>query len=423
LDSPQIGFIILVIFLLILSGLFSASETAFSSLNIIRLKQMAKSKNEKARYAYSISKKYTEVITTILVGNNIVNISATSIATYLFAKQFNGSGVLYATVTMTTFILIFGEIIPKVFARGYAEDIVIFMAKPLRLMMILLHPIVFLVTKVENRFIDDEDRRVTATEDELVEIVNTIEMEGVLEQDERELIESAIQFDDKTVREIMRPRDKVVFLYDNATEKQIKDVIVTHKYSRIPVISYEGLHAIGIIRERDVLDALLQNRPISMETLIKPVSYISQRRRLGAALEKLQKSREHMAVVVENVKNMNFVGIVTLEDILEEIVGEIYDEYDDLPRFVVEIGHHTFEIDGIVPIKQFFDDFLEDEKKPNTKAKTFASWVEELAAGTRLRKNRELIYENMALKVLAVKEGRASKIELNVYSRQDDEFE
>jgi putative hemolysin len=419
LDSPQIGYLFALILLLFLSGVFSASETAYSSVNVIRLKQMAKADNNRAKRALNQVNQYTKVLTTILVGNNIVNISATSLATYIFSVRFNEAGVLYAMLVMTVFILLFGEIIPKVLAKQHAEQIVIFMCLPIHWLMILLRPIVNLAAGVQSRFVDDENKKVTATEDELVEIVQTIEMEGVLDQEERELIESAILFDDKNVREVMRPRDEVVFLYDNATKDQIINVISTHKYSRIPVISYEGLHAVGIIRERDVLDCLLLDKPISMENLLRKVTFVSQRHRLQTALEKLQKSREHMAIVVENMKSMNFVGLITLEDILEEIVGEIYDEYDDLPRFVVEIGHHTYEVDGVVPIKQFFEDYLEDEPKPKTEAKTFAGWIDELAQGSRIRKNKEFIYQNMSLRVLGVKDYQAHKIELNVYSRMD----
>ncbi len=419
MDSPQVGYYIVLAILLVLSGVFSASETAYSSANPIRLKQHVKNKKKRAKLALEQVNQYTKVLTTVLIGNNIVNITATSIATYLFSVRFNEAGVLYAMLVMTVFILLFGEIIPKVLAKEHAEDIVIFMSIPIQWLMIMIKPIVEIAAGVQNKLVDEDNRKVTATEDELVEIVQTIEMEGVLDQEERELIESAILFDDKNVREVMRPRDEVVFLYDNATKEQIIDVISTHKYSRIPVISYEGLHAVGIIRERDVLDCLLMDKPISMENLLRKVTFVSQRHRLQTALEKLQKSREHMAIVVENMKSMNFVGIVTLEDILEEIVGEIYDEYDDLPRFVVEIGHHTYEVDGIVPIKQFFEDYLEDEPKPKTEAKTFAAWIDELAQGTRIRKNREFVYQNMSLKVLGVKDYQAHKIELNVYSRMD----
>lgn len=419
MDNPQIGFYIAIVLLLILSGIFSASETAYSSVNVIRLKQMARA-NKKAKLALDQVNEYTHVLTTILIGNNIVNITAASLATYVFSVWFKEAGVFYATLVMTVFILLFGEVLPKVIAKEHAEQIVIFISKPLQVLIFLLKPVVKLVSRVEKHIVDEDNKKVTATEDELVEIVQTIEMEGVLDQEERELIEKAILFDDKIVREVMRPRDEVVFLYDNATEAQILEVISTHKYSRIPVISYEGLHAVGIVRERDVLDCLLQKKPIAMDSLLRKVTFVSQRHRLQTALEKLQKSREHMAIVVENMKSMNFVGLVTLEDILEEIVGEIYDEYDDLPRFVIEIGHHTFEVDGIVPIKQFFNDYLEDEPKPKTKAKTFADWIDELADGRRIRKNSQFAYENIGLKVLGVKNFQAHKIEVNVYSRLED---
>lgn len=419
MDNPQIGFYIAIVLLLILSGIFSASETAYSSVNVIRLKQMARA-NKKAKLALDQVNEYTHVLTTILIGNNIVNITAASLATYVFSVWFKEAGVLYATMVMTVFILLFGEVLPKVIAKEHAEQIVILVSKPLQVLIFILKPVVKLVSRVEKHIVDEDNKKVTATEDELVEIVQTIEMEGVLDQEERELIEKAILFDDKIVREVMRPRDEVVFLYDNATEAQILEVISTHKYSRIPVISYEGLHAVGIVRERDVLDCLLQKKPIAMDSLLRKVTFVSQRHRLQTALEKLQKSREHMAIVVENMKSMNFVGLVTLEDILEEIVGEIYDEYDDLPRFVIEIGHHTFEVDGIVPIKQFFNDYLEDEPKPKTKAKTFADWIDELADGRRIRKNSQFAYENIGLKVLGVKNFQAHKIEVNVYSRLED---
>jgi len=414
-----VGLVILFVF----SALFSAAETAFSSLNPIRLKQYIKNEVKHAQQALELVNDYTHVITTILIGNNIANIAMTTFATLLFSSLFKGNLALSLSMTaLTILILLFAEILPKVLAKQHPESFAIFITPFIRLFRLLFSPISSLMSLVEKEVLKQGDDKVTATEDELVEIVQTIEMEGVLDQEERELIESAISFDDKTVREIMKTRDQVVFLYDNATPEQIINAISTHKYSRIPVISYVGLYAIGIIRERDVLECLLHHKPISMENLLRPVSYISQRQRLQNALEKLQKSREHMAIVVETMKNKNFVGIVTLEDILEEIVGEIYDEYDDLPKFVVEIGHHTFDIEGIVPVKKFFDDYLDDDDIIPTHAKTFADWVDELAQGAKLRKNKEYKQDNYALRVLQVKDGKAARIELNVYSKtsQDD---
>jgi putative hemolysin len=375
LDSSQSTMLVGLIVLFVFSAIFSASETAFSSLNSIRLKQYVKNNVKNAQQALELVNDYTHVITTILIGNNIANIAMTTFATLLFTSLFEGNLALSISMTaLTIMILLFAEILPKVLAKQHPESFAIFFTPFLMVFRFLFAPIAMLMSLAEEVILKQGDAKVTATEDELVEIVQTIEMEGVLDQEERELIESAISFDDKTVREIMKPRDQVVFLFDNASPEQILNAVSTHKFSRIPVISYEGLTAIGIIRERDVLECLLHNKDIAMENLLRPVSYISQRQRLQNALEKLQKSREHMAIVVETMKNKNFVGIVTLEDILEEIVGEIYDEYDDLPRFVVEIGHHTFDIEGSVPVKKFFEDYLDDDDYLPTNAKTFIDW-------------------------------------------------
>jgi putative hemolysin len=422
LDSSQSTMLVGLIVLFVFSAIFSASETAFSSLNSIRLKQYVKNEVKNAQQALELVNDYTHLITTILIGNNIANIAMTTFATLLFSSLFKGNLALSISMTgLTIMILLFAEILPKVLAKQHPESFAIFFTPFLMVFRFIFAPIAMLMSLVEDVVLKQENAKVTATEDELVEIVQTIEMEGVLDQEERELIESAISFDDKTVREIMKPRDQVVFLFDNASPEQILNAVSTHKFSRIPVISYEGLTAIGIIRERDVLECLLHNKDIAMANLLRPVSYISQRQRLQNALEKLQKSREHMAIVVETMKNKNFVGIVTLEDILEEIVGEIYDEYDDLPRFVVEIGHHTFDIEGSVPVKKFFEDYLDDDDYLPTNAKTFVDWVDELANGQRLRKNKEYKQDNYALRVLQVKDGKAARIELNVYSKNSQE--
>jgi putative hemolysin len=322
---------------------------------------------------------------------------------------------------MTVVILAFGEITPKMLAKANAETLVLQMTSFVLILTFLLSPITKIAIKAQDHLSDDDDEKVTATEEELLQIVQTIEKEGVLEQEERELIESAIHFDDKTVREVMRPRANVIFLYDNATEEQILNVIKTHKYSRIPVISYETLQAVGILRERDVLDCLLNQQPIEIHKLIRPTIYISQRSKLQELLERLQKSREHLAIVIENSKSKNFVGLITLEDVLEEIVGEIYDEYDDLPTHVIEIGLHSFEIDGVVPIRQFFDDYL-DQEPPKTRARNFATWVDELNGGKRLRAPKCFEVDNLVISVLKVMDGRAVKIELEVLSKLEEDI-
>lgn len=423
MDGSHIGLLILLVILIALSACFSSAETAYSSLNVIRLKQMAKSGNKKAKTAYANAKNFTAVITTILIGNNVVNILATSILTSLATELIKGAaGVAVATGVMTVLILAFGEITPKIVAKAKAENIALLMAKPLSILVTVLRPISFVVEKIEQHWEEKlQIENVTATEDELLEIVSTIEQEGVLEQEERELIESVIEFDDKNVRDIMVPRDQVVFLYDNATYDQLKTTLHDHKLSRLPVISYETTQVVGILRVRDVLDALLEGKEVVIKDLMQPPVFVTQRKKLPAVLEDIQKSREHIAIVEESQTSHVYVGIVTLEDVLEELVGEIYDEYDPLPNHVLEIGLHTFEIDGKVSLIDFFDTYVEDQDVPDTKARTFAAWIYELNNHRKVRKGREIEFENFEIKVLDTKDGMASRIELTILSYNDGE--
>lgn len=424
MDGSEIGLLLTLVVLIVLSAFFSSTETAYSSLNMIRIKQMAKNGNKKAKTAFNNSKKFTAVITTILIGNNIVNILATSLATSLFTGLFGGAGVAVATGVMTVLILVFGEVIPKIMAKARAESFALFSARIIHFLVILFRPITLFVEKMEEYWQKKlEIENVTATEDELLEIVSTIEQEGVLEQDERELIESVIEFDDKTIREIMVPRDHVVFLYDNATYDQLRETLDQHKLSRLPVLSYETTEVVGILRVRDVLDTLLKKEDVIISELMQPPVFVSQRKKLPQVLEDIQKSREHMAIVTESNNSHVYVGIVTLEDILEELVGEIYDEYDPLPNHVVEIGHHTFEVDGKVSLIDFFDTYVDDQDAPDTKARTFSAWIYELNNHRKVRKNREIEFENFLLKVLDVKDGMASKIELQILSLADDDLD
>lgn len=409
--------------LIALSAMFSSTETAYSSVNQIRLKQMAKNGNKRAKTAYNNTKKFTALITTILIGNNIVNILATSILTMVFTEIFGSAGVGVATGVMTVLILIFGEVAPKIIAKAKAEDCCLFMAQPMRFLVFLFRPITIIVEKVEEHWEKRMDiEQVTATEDELLEIVSTIEQEGVLEQEERELIESVIEFDDKSVRDVMVPRDQVVFLYDNASFEQLKTVLNEHKLSRLPILSYETTEVVGILRVRDVLDAMLVGKEIVIRDLMCEPVFVNQRKKLPDVLEDIQKSREHLAIVEESLTSHVFVGIVTLEDVLEELVGEIYDEYDPLPHHVVEIGLHTFEIDGKVSLNDFFDSYVEDQEPPNTKARSFAAWIYELNNHKKVRKGREITYENFEIKVLETEDGTASRIELQILSPQEDEL-
>ena len=410
MDPHLLVYIFILIILIGISALCSMTETALSSVSIIRIKAKARKGDKKSIKVYRLVKKYSETVTTILIFNNIVNILSTSLATYIFSKSLGSSGVAYATIIMTIVILMFGEITPKIFGKNNALDIMYKVTPIFTVLVNIMFPITKLVQKFENKF-NKNEKKITATEDELLEIVQTIEYEGVLNQGESELIQNAVSFDDKRVSSVMLKKEDVIFLYDDASEQTIRDIISSQKYSRIPVICRNTNKVIGIVHEGDLIDDILTNKKISIQSLIKDVIYITPGRKLSYALDKIQKSRMHMAIVVDNSEDHNFLGIVTLEDIIEELVGEIYDEYDDLPQNVVEIGLHTFQINPNIEVKYFFNNYLENMEVPNIKSKTFVGWLKELDSN-RIKKNAEFQYKNIKMKILSIDAGNPTKIEL-----------
>lgn len=414
MDPHLLVYILILIILIGISALCSMTETALSSVSLIRIKAKAKKGDKKSIKVYRLVKKYSETVTTILIFNNIVNILSTSLATYIFSKSLGPSGVAYATVIMTIVILAFGEITPKIFGKNNALDIMYRVTPIFTVLVNIMFPITKLVQKFENKF-NKNEKKITATEDELLEIVQTIEYEGVLNQGESELIQNAVSFDDKRVSSVMLKKEDVIFLYDDADEKTIRDIISSQKYSRIPVICKNTNKVIGIVHEGDLIDDILNNKKISIQSLIKDVIYITPGRKLSYALDKIQKSRMHMAIVVDNNEDHNFLGIVTLEDIIEELVGEIYDEYDDLPLNVVEIGLHTFQINPNIEVKYFFNNYLENMEVPNIKSKTFTGWLKELDS-SKIKKNAEFQYKNIKMKILSIEAGNPTNIELTFTS-------
>ena len=410
MDPHLLVYFFILIILIGISALCSMTETALSSVSIIRIKAKARKGDKKSIKVYRLVKKYSETVTTILIFNNIVNILSTSLATYIFSKSLGSSGVAYATIIMTIVILMFGEITPKIFGKNNALDIMYKVTPIFTVLVNIMFPITKLVQKFENKF-NKNEKKITATEDELLEIVQTIEYEGVLNQGESELIQNAVSFDDKRVSSVMLKKEDVIFLYDDASEQTIRDIISSQKYSRIPVICRNTNKVIGIVHEGDLIDDILNNKKISIQSLIKDVIYITPGRKLSYALDKIQKSRMHMAIVVDNSEDHNFLGIVTLEDIIEELVGEIYDEYDDLPQNVVEIGLHTFQINPNIEVKYFFNNYLENIEVPNIKSKTFVGWLKELDSN-RIKKNAEFQYKNIKMKILSIDAGNPTKIEL-----------
>lgn len=408
---------VLLIVCLILSGFFSTTETAFSSINEIRIKQYAKSSkkklSKKAKNVLNLSNDYTMLISTVLVCNNIVNMTSSSIATFLFVDILNYGelGVFFATFIMTALVIIFGEVLPKTIARNYPEKFAMFSAKTMKVLCIVLKPLTFGFQKIDNKLNDINEDKVTASEEELIDIVEQIEREGVLEHSESELIQNAINFDDVTVRSAMLRKEYVTSINENDSFDKLAQIFFKEQFTRLPVLDKENKSVIGIVNQKDVYNYLYkkENKKIT-EIMSEPV-YVSYRKLLSDALEEIQKNKSHMAIVVDNVEDKEYLGIITLEDIVEELIGEVYDEHDDVPQ-VFEIGNHLYQVGGKVPLHSFFTNYLIDTNIPHTKAKNIDEWIRETIENPK--KNDEIYYDNIKINLLAVENHHIILAEIEV---------
>lgn len=331
--------------LILLSAFFSASETAYTSVSKIRLKNLVNDGNKRAEKALKLSENYEKLLTTILVGNNLVNILASSICTWMFAMFLGDWSVIAATLFMLVILLTFGEITPKTLAKRKAEQIAMLFASPLSLIMILFAPISVCFRALAGSLKpEDEEEQPTLTEEELSVMIDEIEGEGVLEKSESELIKSAIEFDDKQVSEILTPRVDIVAVDRTATMEDLKNVLLTSGFSRIPV--YDGTidRIIGVIYAKDFYSRYFEHSNTKMEDLMRPVKFIPETTSVARTLTEIQKSMVQMIVVVDSYGGT--VGIVSLEDILEELVGEIWDESDEVQYSIVRESDGSYAVLG-----------------------------------------------------------------------------
>ncbi len=334
-----------LVILIALSAFFSASETAYTSINKVRLKNLVNDGNKKAEKALKLSENYEKLLTTILVGNNLVNILASSICTWMFALFFGDWSVLAATLFMLVVLLTFGEITPKTVAKRNPEKVAMLFASPLSFVMALLTPISMLFRALSGSInSENADEQPTLTEEELSVMIDEIEGEGVLEKSESELIKSAIEFDDKQVSEILTPRVDIVAVERSATMEDLKNVLLSSGFSRIPV--YDGTidRIIGVIYAKDFYSRYFEGTTAKMEDLMRPVKFIPETTTVARTLTEIQKSMVQMIVVVDSYGGT--VGIVSLEDILEELVGEIWDESDEVQYSIVRESDGTYAVLG-----------------------------------------------------------------------------
>lgn len=378
MPDGSVQLLVALIILILFSGFFSATETAFSCANKIKLRTLASNGNKRATKVLVLAEEnFDMLISTILVGNNIVNISAATISTLLFAlliknPQIDSSFV--STAVTTVAVLIFGEITPKFIAKTYPEKLAMLFYPVIRFFTFLFKPVniifsgwkkfISVVFKLKNEEI--------ITEEEIITIVEEAKEDGTLKQEETELIKSVIEFDDQEVENIYTPRVNLVAVDINSSMEDIQKVFQTTKFSRLPVYLETIDQIIGTIHQSDFY-SLLFTKATSIKSILKEPYFTTSHTKISKLLNQLQKNKTHMAIVLDEYGGT--LGIVTMEDILEELVGEIWDEHD------VEVAHYfkeddtTYIVNGNAPTDIIFELFNHEAEKDNFEANTVSGWI------------------------------------------------
>ena len=363
MDDGSLTLLVALVILVAFSAFFSASETAFSSLNQIRLKSRAEDGDPSAARVLAMSEQYDKLLSTILIGNNIVNIAAASIGTVLFTRLLDPQrGATVSTIVLTIVVLIFGEVTPKSLAKEMPERIATAVSPFLSLLMILLSPLTWLFTqwkKLLGHFIHSGEAD-TITEGELMTMVSEAESDGELTDRESQLIRSAIEFDDVEVEEILTPRVDVVAVEDTTSLEELAQTFAESGYSRLPVYHDNIDNIIGVVHEKDFYLAKLK-KAATVEDLVVPTLYTTGTTQISQLLRTLREQHHHMAVVVDEYGGTE--GIITLEDILEELVGEIWDEHDEATEDFRQQSDGSWLVAGSASVDDLFEtlDLPEDE--------------------------------------------------------------
>ena len=410
MESPSWLQIVSVIFLLVGSAFCSASETALSSVSTIRLKNLVEDGNEKARRALTIAEDYDKFLTTILVGNNIVNIASASLATVIATNLVGAAyGPLVSTIAMTIIVLIFGEILPKSYAKANSEKVALLFSGVISFLIKLLKPIVWVFLQIKKLTLskDPGEAQPYVTENELKYIIETIEGEGVLEKQESDLVQSALDFDEITAQEILTPRVDLTAINISDTPEEVYETVSEGHYSRIPVYEKSIDSIIGILYVREYLLALSSGKQPELRSLLHECPFVHKTMKISLLLNELKRSKTHLAVVTDDYGGT--MGIVTMEDILEELVGDIWDESDEVENNFVEKADNLFEVSGDMTIYDMFENLDMNLKNFEAEYSTVGGWV--LETLEHLPETGEAFtFENLTITVLEVEDQRIQRV-------------
>ena len=365
-DITKIVFPIIMLILLFFSAFFSSTETAFTSFNKIRMKNLAQNGDKRALLVTKIESKYDRFLTSVLVGNNIVNISLSSIATLFFISLIADEGLAstVSTIVITVAVLIFGEISPKVIARQNADKMAMLIAPFINIIIVLLTPLTLIFggwSKLLGLIFRSKEQS-TYTEEELITIVDEAEEDGTLESEEGDLIRSAIEFNDVCAGDILTPRVDICAISKDESISNIAKIFIENAYSRLPVYDEDLDDIIGILHEKDFFIAYHNNNKTITKHLKKPV-HVSEHIKIADLLQVLKSKKCHMAVVVDEFGGT--MGIVTMEDIIEELIGDVFDEHDEISEDYKELEDGSIIVKCSAELDNFIEKFeikLDDEE-------------------------------------------------------------
>lgn len=367
----------IVIGLLILcSSFFSCIETAFSCVSTARLKNEESKGNKKAKNALFITENFDKALTTILIGNNVVNLGCSSLATVLCMNIFQNFAAAISTGLTTILVLTFGEIIPKCIGKEKSEAVALNTAIILKGLMIVLTPLSFLFIAIKTgalKLLNIRNDSPTVTEDELKYIIEHSENEGVLEEEESEMVQSALEFDEKSAFEVLTPRVDMLALDIDDDFETNKNKILTERYSRVPVYKENLDNILGILYTRDYLEELIEGKTPDIKLLINDAFFTYKSRKLSALMNDLRKNQVNMAIVTDEYGGT--LGIVTMEDLIEEIVGEIYDEDEDIEKEYTKLRENCYFVSGDLEFDQLLELTDREDFDNDTESHTVGGFI------------------------------------------------
>lgn len=421
MDS-HLSTILVLLCLLALSAFFSASETALTGANRIRLKTQAENGDKKAALALKLIGNYDSALSTLLIGNNIVNILSSSLTTVLFIDIFGSNAVGIATAVTTVAVIIFGEVFPKSYANENSETMIKFSSPVLSFLMKAFLPFVAILnlikTLLKSKSGDEEDFTPSYSEEELISIIDEIEDEGVLEETQAELVQSAIEFNDIFAEEVLTPRVDISAVSTTDSLEKVQDMFLRHNFSRMPVYEDSIDHICGFISQKDLFSNILKGEIFQWQSLVKPCLYVPPKKKIIDIMNILQKQKMHMAIVTDEYGGT--LGILTLEDILEELVGDIWDEHDEITQFLKKTDDDTYEALGEVEVSELYEAVLDSKNSPVKDFTSLSAYLLELFG--RIPQNGDFVCDELLqYTILEMSEHRIIKV--NVAPITEKEFE